>query len=76
MARRERPSFSPLSPTTPALAFLALFEKIYAPLTTGLLPVSVEVASSNRNVRNASTVPAVLPTTLDKLIDAVGLKTA
>jgi hypothetical protein len=59
------------------LVFLKLFERIYAPLTAGLLsPVKADSALHNQNRSQLDRLYQRVVDDLDRLIDAVGLKAA
>jgi len=59
------------------VAFLKLFEKIYAPLTAGLLaPFPGDSKPSILKIAHLDKLYRAVVTTLDKLVHAVGLKAA
>jgi len=59
------------------LVFLKLFERIYAPLTAGLLsPVSADTKLQQQNRSQLDRLYQRVVDDLDKLMDAVGLKAA
>ncbi len=59
------------------LVFLKLFERVYAPLTAGLLsPVSADAALPNQRQSQLDRLYQRVVYDLDALIQAIGLKTA
>jgi hypothetical protein len=59
------------------LVFLKLFERIYAPLTAGLLcPVSADSKLQQQKRSQLDRLDQRVIDDLDKLMDAVGLKAA
>jgi hypothetical protein len=59
------------------LVFLKLFERIYAPLTAGLLrPVSADIRLQGHRVSELDKLYQRVVEALDRLLQAVGLKAA
>jgi len=75
LARRLSPAAPRLLPF--CLVFLKLFERIYAPLTAGLLsPVSADSRLQQQKRSQLDRLYQRVIDGLDKLMDAVGLKAA
>ena len=59
------------------LVFLKLFERVYAPLTAGLLrPVPATANSNSKDTPNLTASISASSDDLDQLLSAVGLKLA
>jgi hypothetical protein len=59
------------------VVFLKLFEKLYAPLTAGVLdPVNGDASLTGNRISNLDKLYLAVSTALDNLLEAVGLEAA